>query len=112
MHTPLVPIATGIKIFCFGDLSSGNPFHAYPADPTVISLLIEPSHSSSTSLSPSLYLLERRTIMDLQYNIRTKLLHLDTTFMDLVVTDWFQKSIIALSAAESWWKNDYAERCS
>ena len=53
----------------------------------------------------NLWLLERRTIMDLQYNIRTKLLHLDMTFTEPVVTDWLKKSIIALSAVESWWNN-------
>ena len=49
----------------------------------------------------NLWLLERRTIMDLQYNIRTKLLHLDTMFTELVATDWLKKSIIALCVAES-----------
>ena len=53
----------------------------------------------------NLWQLERRTIMDLQYNIRTKLLHLDTMFTELVVTDWLKKSIIALSAVESWCSN-------
>lgn len=57
----------------------------------------------------NLWLLERRTIMDLQYNIRTKLLHLDMTFTEPVVTDWLKKSIIALSAVESWWKNDIVQ---
>lgn len=57
----------------------------------------------------NLWQLERRTIMELQYNIQTKLLHLDTTFTELVVTDWLKKSIIALSAAESWWKNDIVQ---
>lgn len=36
----------------------------------------------------------RRTIMDLQYNIRTKLLHLDMTFTEPVVTDWLKNQLL------------------